>query len=71
MSNSSCPCLDDLLDALARMVDQHCAEKDGSLFSGCIEANAEAIELLAKHGRIELTGIPYGRSVSGKWKDEK
>ena len=61
---------DELLDALEDMCHQWCGETpDGEVDSGAISANADALELLAKHGRFTIDrGI--GRMIVGRWKRE-
>lgn len=66
---------EDLLDALQAMAEQHChtESKDhpdypGRTDSGAITANAEALSMLAEHGRFRITG-GFGRVVLGYWPD--
>jgi hypothetical protein len=55
------------------MVRQHLSVEpesgDYNVDSFAIGLNAEAIELLAKYGKIEITG-KFGRRVLGKWKED-
>lgn len=59
----------ELVEALEDMVRQHCYTKDpDEVQSNALSANAEAIEILARHGRIEiLKGA--GRMLIGRWID--
>ena len=63
----------ELTDALMDMVSQHCSvlryKKKSSpyvLDSMCISANANAIRLLARMGKIEII-VSQTKRVIGKW----
>lgn len=67
---------DELLDALQAMAEQHChterkdhPEFPGRTDSGAITANAEALFMLAEHGRFRITA-GCGRMVIGYWPDD-
>lgn len=64
---------DELLDALEEMARQHCGTEPADhptyphrTDSGALSANAEALELLAEHGRFSVT-VSCGRMVCGYW----
>ena len=46
--------IDKILDALEDMVFQHCSTSDGTFDSFSIQANAEALRVLAAYGRIGI-----------------
>jgi hypothetical protein len=50
-----------LLGALLRMVLEHCAGPEGTLDSWAINANAEAMRLLAEAGLIRIDSEADGR----------
>ena len=58
--------LDEALDALEDMCYQHCSAPDGSvpdkLISPALSSDANALRLLAKHGRVRIES-EYGRVV--------
>lgn len=54
----------ELVEAVEGMLLQH-TEWNGELDSGCLSANSRAIRLLARVGRVRLTGDGPGRNVSG------
>ena len=59
---------EEILDSLAEMVCQHCHERDdGRVDSGCLSANAGAIEILIEHSRMEQVGGSYGRAIFGRF----
>lgn len=61
-----------LLDALANMVRQHCVPNDSpgkELDSMALSTNADAMRLLAEHGRFVIMR-DTGRRVIGYWKKE-
>lgn len=60
----------ELIDAIADLADQR-LEYNGELDSGCISGNARAIRLLARVGRVRLTGDGPGRNVSGVFVDRE
>lgn len=59
------------LDALQDMVRQHCEDAEGVLDSLAIIANANAMQILAKHGRLKVYFPDKGKSrhqwLLGKW----
>jgi len=58
---------DELLDALCDLVDQHCTyDNADGLDSMALSADADALRLLAKHGRVTITS-EHGRRVLGRW----
>lgn len=70
----------ELLEALEDITNQHCRvsyrdgmnvydEKGYHLDSMALSANAHAMQILAKHGRLKVTRS-YGRRMIGKWIDE-
>ena len=63
-----------VLDCLEDMVNQHCSvdedNKEVTLNSMCLTANAEAMRLLARYGRIIITK-EYGRAIIAKYPDKK
>lgn len=61
--------LDVVLDALADMVGQHC-EHNGRIDSGCLSANARAIRLLGKYGRVVIDQDGPYRVVFAHWPEE-
>jgi hypothetical protein len=62
--------LKEALDILEGMVAQNCGEYDGELLcSGAISAHAEAMRLLAEHGRLVIVK-EYGRMIKAKWPDQ-
>ena len=68
------PTRDDLLDALAYMVRQHCEGhvnigSDGKCDSMALSANVDAMRLLAAEGRFVIES-EYGRRVIGHFKEE-
>lgn len=54
----------ELVDALTDLACQH-LDWDGKLDSGCLSANAHALRLLARLGRVRLTQDGPGRNVAG------
>lgn len=58
----------ELRESLEGMVSQHCAGDDGELDSFALSASADAIDLLARLGRLNITH-DAGRRVIGKWKE--
>ena len=58
-----------LFNIVHKLVAQFCTHADSTLDSMEISANADAMRLLAKAGRIELT-VDVGRRVIGKWKKD-
>lgn len=65
----------EILEALEGMVQQHCSGSEalgtaGSLDSFALSANADAMRLLAKLGRLVITE-QYGRRVIGAWVKEE
>lgn len=67
------PITDELLGALEDMARQHCCTEpsDHPSFpnrsdSGAISANADALDILGRHGRFKVT-VSYGRMVCGYW----
>ena len=62
---------DELLNALESMARQHCHTRPDTrrTDSGAISANADALEILAKHKRfVGLHGV--GRMVMGYWPED-
>ena len=58
----------ELLEGLRDMVRQHCYhDEKGRYDSGALSANADALELLAKHGLFEIESS-RGRMVIGRFK---
>jgi hypothetical protein len=57
---------EELLETLVEVVNQTCTDDDGSVSSLCLSAYADAIELLARLGRVEITQRA-GRGVKGRW----
>lgn len=57
-----------LLSVLTDMVYQHCYEdkETGEYESGAISTDADAMEILAQHGRFEITN-GWGRMIFGKF----
>lgn len=66
---------DELLDALQAMAEQWChtdgprGKEPGLTDSGAITANAEALHLLAEHGRFRIVR-ELGRMVCGYWPEQ-
>ncbi len=66
-----------LTDALVDMVYQHCLgawpvsdeNKETHFGSDCISANAAAIEVLCKIGKLELVGGGAGRIIEARVKE--
>lgn len=62
--------MDELLEALEDMVNQHCTVNTdvgpSYLDSMALSANADAMRLLAKHNRIVIKN-EYGRRVIANW----
>lgn len=57
-----------LLEVLSEMVSQHCLDdKDDALFSGCLSANAHAMDALIEAGYMEEVGAGFGRSVTARF----
>lgn len=56
----------EVAEALVRMVCQHCHYQDGEYDSGMLSANADAMRMLATHGRGTLTLDGHGRAC--RWK---
>ena len=57
----------ELLSALADMVNQHCSVPDSANLDSCaLSANAYAMRILAKHGKLKILN-EYGRRVIGKF----
>jgi hypothetical protein len=62
-----------LLSALEGMVSQHCAvTEDGGAYTGKLDSmadssNAEAMHLLADHGRLIIDPPIVGRRIVGRW----
>ncbi|MGB0970372.1 MAG: hypothetical protein ACPGVG_05345 [Mycobacterium sp.] len=66
---AECERLRELEETLVGMVDQHCwVSTSGVIDSMAISANADALHLLSKLGRFEITKS-FGRRVIGTWKD--
>ena len=61
------PPFQEVLDALADMVNQHCLGDDGKLDSLALNTNADAMRLLARYDLIEIEE-EHGRRVIGRWK---
>lgn len=60
---------DEILDALESMVHQHCGDtEDGAIDSLALSANAEAMHVLAKYGRLDIE-VECGRRVIARWRD--
>lgn len=60
--------LAEALDALVGMVNQHCHEDDnGECDTGALSANAEAVDVLERHGRVEIVR-GFGRMTIFGWK---
>ena len=55
-----------LINALEGMVSQHVYD-NGELDSMCLSSDAEALRMLARVGRVKLTGDGPGRNVQGEW----
>lgn len=70
--------LSDVLEALTDMVSQHCIgweEQKKDLYdreydSMALSANADAMMVLAEHGKLKIVH-EYGRRVIGKWVKEE
>ena len=62
--------LNEALGTVAGLVRQHCCpDESGRYDSMCLSANAEAMELLAEHGRFKIeTG--FGRRVFGRFPED-
>jgi hypothetical protein len=64
------PTRDELLDALEDMVRQHATEHErwepNTINSGELSADADAMRLLARAGRMVLK-VDHGRMVVGVW----
>lgn len=59
--------VDELLDALEDVCRAHCAvHPDGRVSSGALSPHAEALRLLARAGRFDITH-DRGRIVVGHW----
>lgn len=57
---------EELIDALADCVAQSCTTDDGELDSMALSTYADALRLLQKWGRVEVTS-EYGRRVIARW----
>lgn len=58
--------LEEVLDELEYMVIQHADGQDGEVNSGFLSANADAMDVLAEAGRLELLES-HGRCVKARW----
>lgn len=62
---------ENLIEALMDMVAQHCFfdKETGMYESGCLHANADAMRLLGRIGKMEIDDRGH-RVVFGKWPEE-
>lgn len=60
------PKIDEALDTLEAMVREHCENEDGYVYSLDSIANANAMRLLAKYGRIKVYS-PCPGKAKGAW----
>ena len=63
------PCMEELVDELCDVVNQATRMEDGTLDSMALSANASAMRLLARLGKLTIDR-EYGRRVIAHWPEQ-